>query len=63
MLNSSGEANIAHDVAKSLAVEDVLSRVALAPELKPALNELVSLYRQFSNNANAKLDEALTNLL
>lgn len=62
MLNSSGEANIAHDVAKSLAVEDVLSRVALAPELKPALNELVSLYRQFSNNANAKLDEALANL-
>lgn len=62
MLNSSGEANIAHDVAKSLAVEDVLSRVAIAPELKPALNELVSLYRQFSNNANAKLDEALANL-
>lgn len=62
MLNSSGEANIAHDVAKSLAVEDVLSRVALAPELKPALNELVSLYRQFSNNVNAKLDEALANL-
>lgn len=62
MLNSSGEANIAHDVAKSLAVEDVLSRVALAPELKPALNELVLLYRQFSNNANAKLDEALANL-
>lgn len=62
MLNSSGEANIAHDVAKSLAVEDVLGRVALAPELKPALNELVSLYRQFSNNANAKLDEALANL-
>lgn len=62
MLNSSGEANIAHDVAKSLAVEDVLSRVAIAPELKPALNELVLLYRQFSNNANAKLDEALANL-
>lgn len=62
MLNSSGEANIAHDVAKSLAVEDALGRVALAPELKPALNELVSLYRQFSNNANAKLDEALANL-
>lgn len=62
MLNSSGEANIAHDVAKSLAVEDVLSRVAIAPELKPALNELVLLYRRFSNNANAKLDEALANL-
>lgn len=62
MLNSSDEANIAHDVAKSLAVEDVLSRVAIASELKPALNELVSLYRQFSNNANAKLDEALANL-
>lgn len=62
MLNSSGETNIANDVAKSLAVEDVLSRVALAPELKPALNELVSLYRRFSNNANAKLDEALANL-
>lgn len=62
MLNSSGEANIVNDVAKSLAVEDVLSRIAVAPELKPALNELVSLYRQFSNNANAKLDEALANL-
>lgn len=62
MLNSSGEANITNDIAKSLAVEDVLSRVIVAPELKPALNELVSLYRQFSNNANAKLDEALANL-
>lgn len=62
MLNSSGETNIVNDVAKSLAVEDVLSRIAVAPELKPALNELVSLYRRFSNNANAKLDEALANL-
>lgn len=62
MLNSSSEANIANDIAKSLAVEDALSRVIVAPELKPALNELVSLYRQFSNNANAKLDEALANL-
>ncbi len=54
--------DIGKDVIKSLALEDAITRITTAKELKFAMQELLTLYRSFSNNSAATIDEAVSNL-
>lgn len=54
--------DIGKDVIKSLALEDAITRIIKAKELKFAMQELLTLYRSFSNNSAATIDEAVSNL-